>query len=234
MHLDDAFYRLILALACGALIGVERQWRQKMAGLRTNVLVAIGACAFVLFAYRLTPVGDATRMAGQVVTGIGFLGAGVIMHEGVNVHGLNTAATLWCSAAVGMFAGAGMLFEAAIFAVFVTGTNMVLRPIVGFINRHTGPPAEIEQRYVIKVVAAKSDEARLRAGLLEVLEADHLGLQQLKSTALDGGEIEISATIVAPHREDAKMEAIVSRASLQPSVSAAKWQVAPSGRTPSD
>ena len=234
MHLDDAFYRLVLALFCGALIGVERQWRQKMAGLRTNVLVAIGAAAFVLFAYRLTPVGDATRMAGQVVTGIGFLGAGVIMHEGVNVHGLNTAATLWCSAAVGMFAGAGMLFEAAIFAVFVTGTNMVLRPIVSFINRHTGPPAEIEQRYVIKVVAAKTDEARLRAGLLDALETGHLGLQQVKSTALDGGEIEISATIVASRREDAKMEAIVSRASLLPSVSAAKWQVAPSGRTPSD
>jgi putative Mg2+ transporter-C (MgtC) family protein len=228
MNLDDAFYRLLLALFCGGLIGFERQWRQKMAGLRTNVLVAIGAAAFVLFAYRLTPIGDATRMAGQVVTGIGFLGAGVIMHEGVNVHGLNTAATLWCSAAVGMFAGAGLMFEAAIFAVFVTLTNMALRPIVTFINRRAGP-AEIEQRYVIKIVAAKTDEARLRAGLVEALEAGHLGLQQVKSTALDDGEIEISATIVAPRREDGQMEAIVSRVSLQPSVSAAKWQVAPSG-----
>jgi len=234
MNLEDAFLRLVLALFCGALIGVERQWRQKMAGLRTNVLVAIGAAAFVLFAYRLTPIGDATRMAGQVVTGIGFLGAGVIMHEGVNVHGLNTAATLWCSAAVGMFAGAGMLFEAAIFALFVTLTNMVLRPIVSFINRHTGPAAEVEQTYVIKIVAAKSDEARLRAGLLQALETGHLGLQQLKSTGLDEGQIEIAATILAPHREDAKLEAIVSRASLQPSVSAAKWQVAPSGRNVSD
>ena len=234
MHLDDAFYRLVLALACGGLIGFERQWRQKMAGLRTNVLVAIGAAAFVLFAYRLTPIGDATRMAGQVVTGIGFLGAGVIMHEGVNVHGLNTAATLWCSAAVGMFAGAGMMFEAAIFAVFVTLTNMVMRPLVAIINRYTGPGFEIEQCYVIKIVANKTDEARLRAGLLEALKDGHLGLQQLKSTSLDGGEIEISATVIAPHREDAKLEAIVSRASLQPSVSAAKWQVAPSGRNVSD
>ena len=234
MHLDDAFYRLVLALACGGLIGFERQWRQKMAGLRTNVLVAIGAAAFVMFAYRLTPMGDATRMAGQVVTGIGFLGAGVIMHEGVNVHGLNTAATLWCSAAVGMFAGAGMMFEAAIFAVFVTLTNMIMRPLVAVINRYTGPGFEIEQCYVIKITAEKADEGRLRAGLLEALETGHLGLQQLKSTGLDGGEIEISATVIAPHREDAKLEAIVSRASLQPSVSAAKWQVAPSGRSVSD
>jgi len=234
MNLDEAFYRLALALLCGALIGVERQWRQKMAGLRTNVLVSIGAAAFVLFAYRLTPVGDVTRMAGQVVTGIGFLGAGVIMHEGINVHGLNTAATLWCSAAVGTFAGAGMMFEAVIFALFVTLTNMVLRPIVTFINRHTGPAAEIEQCYVIKVVAAKGDEARLRAGLLEAFETGHLGLQRLKSTGLDGGEIEISATVLTPHREDDKMEAIVAKASLEPSVSAAKWQVASGCRNASD
>jgi putative Mg2+ transporter-C (MgtC) family protein len=234
MELDDALYRLALALFFGGLIGFERQWRQKMAGLRTNVLVALGATAYVLFAYRLTPMGDATRMAGQVVTGIGFLGAGVIMHEGVNVHGLNTAATLWCSAAVGMFCGAGMVVEAAAFAVFVTLTNMVMRPLVSWINRHAGPPAEIEQRYVIKITASKADEARLRAGLVEALQTGQLGLQQLKSTGLDGDEIEIAATIVAPHREDAKMEALVVRAGLQPSVTAAKWQVAPSERSPSD
>jgi putative Mg2+ transporter-C (MgtC) family protein len=234
MSLEDALLRMVLALLAGGLIGIERQWRQKMAGLRTNVLVAIGASAYVLFSYRLVPVGDPTHMAGQIVTGIGFLGAGVIMHEGINVHGLNTAATLWCSAAVGMFAGAGMLVEAASFAVFVTFTNMALRPIVGFINRHTGPAAEVEQCYVIKVTAAKSDEQRLRAGLLQALDEGKLGLQQLKSTGLDEGQIEIAATILAPRRDDAKLEAIVSRASLQPSVSAAKWQVAPSGRNVSD
>ncbi|GGF15896.1 membrane protein [Aliidongia dinghuensis] len=234
MNLDDAFFRLLVALLCGGLIGFERQWRQKMAGLRTNVLVSIGASAFVMFAYRLTPMGDATRMAGQVVTGIGFLGAGVIMHEGITVHGLNTAATLWCSAAVGMFAGGGMMVESVVFAVFVTVTNLIMRPLVGVINRYTGPGWEVEQRYVIKVVAAKADEARLRAGLIDALGQGHLGLQQVKSTALDTGEIEIAATVIAPHREDAKMEAIVSRASLEPSVSAAKWQVAPNDRGLSD
>jgi putative Mg2+ transporter-C (MgtC) family protein len=234
MNLDDAFYRLFLALLCGALIGFERQWRQKMAGLRTNVLVSIGAACFVLFSYRLSPPGDATHMAGQVVTGIGFLGAGVIMHEGVNVHGLNTAATLWCSAAVGIFAGAGLLVEAALLATFVTVTNLILRPLVTFINRHAGPPLEIEQRYVVKIVAAKTEEARLRAGLLEAFGQCHLGLQQMKSTGLDGGEVEISATVIAPHRLDSNLETIVGQLGLEPSVSAAKWQVAPSGREPAD
>jgi len=230
MHLDEAIYRMILALLCGGLIGVERQWHQKMAGLRTNVLVSVGAACYVLFAYRLTPPGDVTRMAGQVVTGIGFLGAGVIMHEGINVHGLNTAATLWCSAAVGMFAGAGVMIEAALLATFVTLTNMILRPLVTLINRHGGPPADFEHRYVIKVTTAKAHEKRLRTCLLESIGNGSLGLAQLKSTSLDSGEIEISATVIAPRREDGKLEAIVSHASLEPSVSAAKWQVAPNER----
>ena len=230
MNLDDATYRMILALLCGGLIGFERQWHQKMAGLRTNVLVSIGAACYVLFSYRLEPPGDVTRMAGQVVTGIGFLGAGVIMHEGIAVHGLNTAATLWCSAAVGMFAGAGLMIEAALLATFVTFTNLILRPLVTLINRHGSPPADFEHRYVIKLTAAKAHETQIRACLLESLGTGALGLQQLKSSGLDSGEIEISATVVAPRREDRKLEAIVSKASLEPSVSAVKWQVAPSER----
>src|SRR5882757_10011624 len=111
MHLDlsglgDSALRLGLALLLGCAIGIERQWHQKMAGLRTNALVALGASGFVAFSW-LVDHGDPTRIAAQVVTGIGFLGAGVILREGVNVPGLNTAATLWCSAMVGTFAGGG-------------------------------------------------------------------------------------------------------------------------------
>lgn len=99
LHVDmsDAIGRLALSVLLGAFIGVERQWHQKMAGLRTNALVALGSCGFVCFS-AMVGVGDPTRVAAQVVTGIGFLGAGVILREGINVHGLNTAATLWCSA----------------------------------------------------------------------------------------------------------------------------------------
>jgi putative Mg2+ transporter-C (MgtC) family protein len=74
----------------GSAIGFERQWHQKMAGLRTNALVALGSCGFVVFSAMVGP-GDPTRVAAQVVTGIGFLGAGIILREGINVHGLNTA-----------------------------------------------------------------------------------------------------------------------------------------------
>jgi len=95
------------ACAVGAAIGFERQWRQRLAGLRTNTLVALGAASLVVFDGLFSGGTASTRVAAQVVSGIGFLGAGIIFREGLNVRGLNTAATLWCSAAVGVLAGGG-------------------------------------------------------------------------------------------------------------------------------
>ena len=110
--LDPSFQRdtfnLLVAMGLGAMIGFERQWRQRMAGLRTNTLVALGAATFVVFAGQFSDTSP-TRVAAQVVTGIGFLGAGVISKEGVNVRGLNTAATLWCAGAIGLLAGVGLM-----------------------------------------------------------------------------------------------------------------------------
>ena len=136
--IDPAFEKdaldLIMAVLLGGVIGFERQWRQRLAGLRTNTLVSLGAAIFVVFAGQFTD-SSPTRVAAQVVTGIGFLGAGVIWKEGVNVRGLNTAATLWCSAAVGLLAGSGYWRHAILAAGLVVGVNLVLRPLVGLINR---------------------------------------------------------------------------------------------------
>src|SRR5580693_1346439 len=108
--------RLGLALVLGAFIGAERQWRQRMAGLRTNALVAAGAAMFVMLSALDVRPDDSFRIAGQVVSGVGFLGAGVILRNGFNVTGLNTAATLWCSAAIGSLVGGGYLAEGGISA----------------------------------------------------------------------------------------------------------------------
>src|SRR6516162_5241557 len=119
LHLASAF-------VLGSLIGAERQWRQHVAGLRTNALVAIGAAMFVMLAM---PVLENTmRVASQVVSGIGFLGAGVIMREGLTVRGLNTAATLWCSAAVGTLSGSGQVHLAAV-GTFGVLLAIGLRPL---------------------------------------------------------------------------------------------------------
>jgi putative Mg2+ transporter-C (MgtC) family protein len=114
---------LFVAFALGTAIGFERQWRQRTAGLRTNVLVAVGAAAFSDMGLPLTGHEGAVRIIVYVVSGIGFLGAGVIVKDGAGIRGLNTAATLWCSAAVGAYAGAGLLAQSAILAAFVLSGN---------------------------------------------------------------------------------------------------------------
>jgi len=98
---------MAFALVLGAVIGSERQFRGRMAGLRTNALVSLGAAGFVTFAALYPDDINPTRVAAQVVSGIGFLGAGIIFRDGFNIQGINTAATLWCSAAVGLISGSG-------------------------------------------------------------------------------------------------------------------------------
>lgn len=131
-------FRLLIALVLGAAIGFERQWRHKMAGVKTNALVSLGSALFILLAAKIT--GDnssSARIAAQIVTGIGFLGAGAIMKEGFNVSGLNTAATIWCSGAVGCLAGLGFWYEASIGTFFVIISHLVLRPVENRIEKRT-------------------------------------------------------------------------------------------------
>lgn len=126
MEIKVFILRLLVALIAGGFIGLERQFQNKSAGLRTNILVCIGAAMYVLIAIQMTAEGgDVTRIVGQVVTGIGFLGAGVILHQGMDVLGLTTAATIWCSSAVGCLAGAGFYIESAICAGLVVFVNAI-------------------------------------------------------------------------------------------------------------
>lgn len=124
----DVLLRIAVAGALGGAIGAEREWRERAAGLRTHLLVAVGSCVFTLvsaYAWHNFTLGngvsfDPTRIAAQIVTGIGFLGAGAIIRQGLSVRGLTTAATLWVVAGIGMAAGAGYYKGAVI------GTALVL------------------------------------------------------------------------------------------------------------
>ncbi len=128
--LQQAALNLLVALTCGALIGSERQIRQRTAGLRTNALVALGASAFVVFSGLFPDEVSPTRVAAQIVSGIGFLGAGIIFRDGFTVHGINTAATLCCAAGVGMMAGAGARPHAILLTGCVVFVNLGPRPLV--------------------------------------------------------------------------------------------------------
>lgn len=133
--------RLILAAVLGAVFGLEREIRQKSAGLRTNILIAVGAAVFTLMSIEMAAGtnADPARIAAQIVTGIGFLGAGAIMRTRVGVQGLTTAATVWVNAAVGVAAGDGQ-YHLALIATFGTMiVLMVVAPIERMIDRRLPP-----------------------------------------------------------------------------------------------
>jgi putative Mg2+ transporter-C (MgtC) family protein len=222
----DILVRLTLALLLGSAIGFERQWHQKMAGLRTNALVALGAAGFVIFSAMYPGQDSPTRVAAQIVSGIGFLDAGVILREGVNIHGLNTAATLWCSAMVGTFAGGGFLIEAGAAGGFVVATNLLLRPLVRRLNRRILTSSDAETHYTVEVTCKGAEEAHMRSLLLHALQSAGLGLRRIESEDIpDTSKVSVVANAMSATRNDAALEQIVGRLSLEPYVSAATWQV---------
>lgn len=225
MTTQELVLNFTVALGLGAVIGLERQWRQRLAGLRTNALVALGAAIFTgvgtLFA------GDSpSRIAAQVVSGIGFLGAGVIMREGLNIRGLNTAATLWCAAAVGVLAATGYRLEAAMATGLILVANLALRPLVSFINRLPLKDVEGEHLYRVTVVCRSAEEAHIRALLLQGTGGSSLRLQRLDSRDIEAGtKVEVRSLLSSVERSDGQLEGIVGRMSLEASVSAARWEV---------
>lgn len=226
LELVDTFARLLAAVTFGAMIGIERQWRQRMAGLRTNALVALGAASFTVFAALTPDEISPTRVAAQVVSGIGFLGAGVILREGLNVRGLNSAATLWCAAAVGLLAGGAHYVPAAMTTLLIIGTNLFLRPLVRHINTTLPPPDEIELRYRVKIRARATDEAHVRALLLQGVAGTSLRLERLESRDVDeGSRVEVIAGMRSETKGSALLETLVGRLSLEPGVSAASWSL---------
>jgi putative Mg2+ transporter-C (MgtC) family protein len=132
----ELIQRLILAAGLGAVLGFERELRQKDAGLRTNILIAMGSALFTLMSIEIAEAHgtDPGRIAAQIVTGIGFLGAGAIMRTGGGVHGLTTAATVWVNAAVGLAAGGGEYH----LALAATGVTVIVLLVLVPIERALG------------------------------------------------------------------------------------------------
>ena len=137
----DMAWRLLLAAGLGAALGLEREYRQKPAGLRTNILIALGSALFTILSLEVTrTVGDPSRVAGQIVTGIGFLGGGAIMRNRDTVHGMTTAATIWVNAAIGVGAGMGQYSLATFTAALTLVVLVVLPPIEIYFERRAGWP----------------------------------------------------------------------------------------------
>ncbi|MCZ8079433.1 MAG: MgtC/SapB family protein [Rhodobacteraceae bacterium] len=225
LPLQLAALNLSVAVFCGALIGSERQVRQRMAGLRTNALVALGAAAFVTFSGLYPDEVSPTRVAAQIVSGIGFLGAGIIFRDGFNVHGLNTAATLWCSAAVGMMAGAGAWPYAVLLTGLVVFINLGLRPLVKWLKRKTKAGVPISRSYRVVITCRGDQEAAVRALVLRTLTIGGLHLSEVELRAAESGDgLDLSATVTGEGVTEEMLELAVQRLVAEPGLMRVRWQ----------
>ena len=220
-------FRTALALFLGALVGLERQWRQRTAGLRTNALVAVGAAFFATLAFKIEPVHGSQQILAYVISGVGFLGAGAILRDGASVRGLNTAATLWCAAALGLLSGCGYYAEAGTATLMVIGAHLILRPIGRLLGRSPiTQDDDTDCAYEVRVVCRSADEQRIRTTLLHALSNTSLRLRSLLSRDAETMDaLEVRAEIQATGKADQALEEIVGRLCLDASVSAASWEL---------
>jgi len=221
----DTLVSLAAAFILGTLIGAERQYRQRTAGLRTNVLVAVGAAAFVDLAMHLNGADGAVRVIAYVVSGIGFLGAGVIMKQGMDVRGLNTAATLWAAAAVGSCAGADMIAQAAALTVFVLAGNTLLRPLVNAINRIPLDERSSEATYYFKLAVTPAALPGMRDHLVERLESAKYPVADVEVAEHGDDLLEIVATLVSTAIDPKELDTVAADLERQPGVRHATWEL---------
>ncbi len=224
ISLSAAVVYLGTAVALGAVIGAERQLRQRMAGLRTNALVSLGAASFVVFAATFDGDVSPTRVAAQIVSGIGFLGAGIIFRDGFTVSGLNTAATLWCSAAVGMLAGHGKLDFALVVTGFVVFINFGMRPVVRALKRLAARGDGAVSGYAVTVVCRPEQEVAVRSLLVQSFAAAGMHMTELGSDEADSGaRVSVHAVIAGGSGGQGAIETVVGRLSLDPAIVSVRW-----------
>jgi putative Mg2+ transporter-C (MgtC) family protein len=219
----DFSFRMALAFVLATAIGAERQYRQRSAGLRTNVLVAVGAASFVSLGLHLNGAAGASQISAYVVSGIGFLGAGVIMKEGNHVWGLNTAATLWCSAAVGALCGVDLAAEAAVLTIAVLAGNTLLRPLVNRINRAPMDERAAEASYEVHVLTSAEHVGEVRDLIAEQLEGADYPIRAIEVAERSDDVTELAAALVSTSVHPAELDAVVAALEASPLVSHASW-----------
>lgn len=214
--------RLLLALILGACIGAERQWRQRAAGLRTNTLVCFGAAAFVDLGLTVAP--STTQVIAYVVSGVGFLGAGAIMKDGGNVRGLNTAATLWCSAAVGACAGAGELLDALFVTVLLIAINLVLRPISRFIDQRSLAVLDTHALYRLRLFCDREHQVEAEYQITRAIAARSLVLRKIRSEEVEDTENAVVLAILESASRDSRLlETMVEELRAFPWAQSVEW-----------
>ncbi|CAM5517881.1 Protein MgtC OS=Afipia felis OX=1035 GN=BN961_03739 PE=3 SV=1 [Afipia felis] len=216
-------FNLFFAFVLGAIVGIERQWRQLHTGLTTHALVALGAATYSCLSI-IVGAGSDVRIGGQVVTGIGFLGAGLIMRDGLNVRGLNTAATVWATGAIGVLCGYGFFLEAAESTALLLFINIAFPRLGAIVDRYAPANDEIERYYSIELRCDVTNEVMVRKLLLDAMNERKFKLHSLESKVIeDDKSVEVDAVIYSARQKDQLVEALVGELSLSPSIFLSRW-----------
>lgn len=220
--------RLATAIVLGLIVGLERQWTRHQAGIMTNVIVCVGAYAYSAFSYIANQTNvDVTRIAAQVVCGIGFLGAGLIIRDGTNIRGLSTAATIWTTAAIGILCTLPNILFAVLVAIVIL--HLILHPLSIYINNRRSnqrTKERIENLYKISIVCSEDTEIDTRTHLLKTIrEKNNVLLHNLESQPTDDGNVKIKAYLTAQQKNEDVIESIVGHVGREQGVISVGWKI---------
>lgn len=222
--------RLLIAVGLGILIGAERQLTKHRTGILTNVIVCVGSFAFTAFSYLAhNSNADVTRIAAQIVSGIGFLGAGVIISDGTKIKGINTAASIWASASVGILCCLDKWWFAALVAGTIVLSHLVIHPITEFISKKQKYNKEKSDKqetfYRITIVSTEENAVEIKKNIIEYFrELDDVLLRNLEMIDLDGGSVKVHADFSTKRKNNELVEHIITHVGKHEDIISTGWK----------
>lgn len=223
--------RLLTAIFLGLMVGFERQWTKHQAGILTNVIVCVGAFSYSAFSYIAGKDNiDVTRIAAQIVCGIGFLGAGLILRDGTNIRGLSTAATIWATAAIGILCTVDNILYAILVAFSIVILHLVLHPLSSHIDklRHYNKKSDVKSEcfYNISIKCNEDYEVEIRSKLVKTIrEKNGVLLHNLESVQNDDGYVKIKAYISTVKKNNDMTESILAHIGKYEGIISAGWKL---------
>ncbi len=224
------FIRMMLSVVLGAIIGAERELTKHFTGILTNILVCVGSFAFTAFSFIAENSGvDVTRIAAGIVSGIGFLGAGVILSDGTKIKGINTAATVWAASAVGILCCLDKIWYAVMIAVTIVVSHLIIHPITAAIKKQQDydktKSKKEEAFYSVSVVCSEDDAPQIKEKLiLHIREKEGVLLRRLESSDLDGGNVKVRAEISTKNKNHQLVESIVAHIAASKNIISTGWK----------
>lgn len=223
--------RMMIAILLGALIGTERQLTKHYTGIITTIIVCMGSFAFASFAFLVGDANrDTTRIAAQIVSGIGFLGAGVILSDGTKVKGINTAATVWASAAVGILCCIDKIWFAVAVALAILITHLVLHPVTEYIDKKQRYDKKKSQKaeetfYRISIICDEDHAPEIKEKLIKkIRETENVLLRKLQTGGQTDGNVKVKADISTKVKDNELVESLIVYLGTNNDIISAGWK----------